>query len=249
LAQKLYFAGKYDEAEPLFVEALAQIETKLGRDNPRVEVPLNNLAYNYLALRKYAAAEEAFRRVLALREAGSVAKPSHGLASALNSLGAALSAAGKFVEAEKMLLAGLAMREQVLGLEHDDVAISLTALGKLYIATGRYEQADKALARALAIVESASGKDHSDVAAILHEQGRSQQKQGRTDQAEQLLQRALAIRLRKRPGHPDTVDTASVLAALYRLAGNGAAAKQVELEMAATARRLAIPDTAALPAG
>lgn len=235
LATTLYLQGKYGEAQPLFQSALAGIEATQGTAHPSLRTPVNNLAYNDLALGRYAESERGFLRVLALVRADEGPAPSHEMASALNGLGAAQTGAGKYPEAEQQLLAGLAMREQVLGKDHYDVAISLTNLGKLYIAMGRYGDADQALARARPIIEAMTSKDHSEVAVIEHEQGRSEYRQGKAAEAKLRLVHALAIRLRTRPGHPDTAQTATLLATLYREEGNETAALRVEHDAKAAA--------------
>jgi hypothetical protein len=84
------------------------------------------------------------------------------------------------------------------------------------------------------------GKAHSEVAVIEHQQGRSQYGNGQRVQATQLLTHALAIRLRTRPGHPDTAETAALLARLYRDEENEAAARRVEAQTAAAAQAAAV---------
>lgn len=228
LAQTLYMEGKYAEAQPLFLEPFLALEAKVGPAHPSLRDPLNNLAYNAMAMGRHADAEQAARRALALQQASDEPAPGHRLATALNTLGAALTGAGNYAEAGQQLHAGLAMREQVLGKNHVDVAISLTNLGKLYIAQARYGEADQALARARTIVEGFSGKEHAEVAVIEYQQGLSRYRQHAPAQAEPLLVHALAIQLRARPGHPDTAQTAALLAALYRDADNEDAARRAE---------------------
>ncbi|WP_281914505.1 tetratricopeptide repeat protein [Massilia varians] len=247
LAQLLYESGKYGEAQPLFEEALALIEEQLGKEHPHILNDLNNLAYNERAQRRHEQALTTFRRVLAVREADFGDRAHHSVASALTGLGAALVEAGQLREAEARLLAGLAMREQLLGPDHVDLAYSMTELGRLYIAQGRHADADKALLRALRIIEAAIGKDHSEVAAVLYEQGRSLQAQGRASEAAASWKRALAIRLRARPGHPATRETVELLSSLYRKAGDARAAEKVEADMAAAAREASASGAAAVP--
>jgi tetratricopeptide (TPR) repeat protein len=60
--------GKYAQAEPFFLRALAIWEQALGPDHPQVAYPLNNLATLYSEQGKYAQAEPFYRRALAIWE-------------------------------------------------------------------------------------------------------------------------------------------------------------------------------------
>ena len=55
--ERLYSAGKYDEAMPLAERALVIYEKALGPDHPYVATPLNNLALLYYNKGDYAKAE------------------------------------------------------------------------------------------------------------------------------------------------------------------------------------------------
>ena len=88
----------------------------------------------------------------------------------------------------------LAIREQVLGSSHIDVAQSLNSLALLYEAQGKYQQAEPLYQRSLTISEKALGKSHPDVATVLNNLAELYRLQGKYQQAEPLYQRSLAIR-------------------------------------------------------
>jgi tetratricopeptide (TPR) repeat protein len=60
--------GRYSEAQPLYVRALANTEKALGPDHPDVGIRLNNLAGMYVNQGRYDEAEPLFKRALAITE-------------------------------------------------------------------------------------------------------------------------------------------------------------------------------------
>ena len=85
----------------------------------------------------------------------------------LSSIGLVYQVTGRFAEADKVLSRSLAMREQLLGPDHPDVANSLNNLGHGYWLEGRYTEAEAAHLRALAIREKTFGPNHPSVAESL----------------------------------------------------------------------------------
>jgi tetratricopeptide (TPR) repeat protein len=74
----------------------------------------------------------------------------------------ALAYAGKYAEAILVAHQVLAMREQLLGPDHPDVATVLNSFGSLYEQVGRYADAEQFYKRMLAIREKALSPDHPD---------------------------------------------------------------------------------------
>ena len=89
-------------------------------------------------------------------------------ASDLNKRAIELDNAGRYSEAEPLYQQSLAMHEEVLGLDHPDVAVSLNNLAFLYGEQRRYAEAEPLYKRSLAIKEKAFGPDHQDVALSLN---------------------------------------------------------------------------------
>ena len=69
---------------------------------------------------------------------------------------------GAYAEAELSYRQSLSIREEALGPDHPDVAISLNNLGELYREQGRYQDAEPIFQRAIRIREKALGPDHPD---------------------------------------------------------------------------------------
>jgi len=125
-----------------------------------------------------------------------------------------------YSQAEPLYQRALAIREQVLGPEHPDTALSLNNLAMLYDSQGKYEQAEPLLQRALAIQEQVLGPEHPGTALSLNNLAMLYNAQGKYEQAEPLYQRALAIREQVLgPEHPGTALSLNNLAALYNAQG------------------------------
>ena len=97
-------------------------------------------------------------------------------------------------EAVSKLQRVLDIREEALGPDHPDVALTLHNLGFIYNAQGRYTEAKPLLQRALIIRETALGPQHLEVALTLNSLAFTYGVQSRYEEAEPLYERALAIR-------------------------------------------------------
>jgi CHAT domain-containing protein len=133
---------------------------------------------------------------------------------------------GKYDEAIPLAQRSLAIRENVLGTDHPDVAISLNNLAELYRNQGKYAQAEPLYQRSLAILEKAPGTDHLSVATSLNNLASLYDDQGKYTQAEPLYQRSLTIR-EKALGtdFSDIATSLNNLAELYRKQGKYAQAE------------------------
>ena len=100
---------------------------------------------------------------------------------------------GRYAEAVKLEQQVLAIREQILGPNHPDVATSLKYLAGLYRALGKYSQVEPLSQRALKIDEKALGPEHPELAIDLTNLALLFTDQGKYVEAEPLFQRALRI--------------------------------------------------------
>jgi tetratricopeptide (TPR) repeat protein len=212
---KLYEAGHYDQAEPLYQRSLAILEKTLGIDHPDVAASLDNLAGLYQGQAKYQQAEPLYQRSLAIFEK-NLGKDHREVAPSLGNLAGLYYAQGKYREAEPLFQRSLAIYEKALGKDHPDVAQILNNLAELYRTQGKYSEAEPLYQRSLAIREKALGKDHPDIAQSLNTLAGLYGNQGKYDQAEPLSKRSLAIR-EKTLGkdHPDIAQSLNTLAGLY----------------------------------
>lgn len=209
-------AGRYAQAEPLFLRALQIREQALGPEHPEATASLNRLGELYWDQGKYAQAEPLWRRALQLRE--QALGPEHPeVAASLNNLAILLQAQGKYTEAEPLYLRTLQIWEQALGPEHPGVAVLLNNLGELYWDQDKYAQAEPLLRRAFRIWEQALGPEHPELAEPLYLLANLLRAQDKYPEAEPLYLRALEIRKQTLgPEHPKVADPLTGLANLRR---------------------------------
>jgi len=101
---------------------------------------------------------------------------------------------GRYAEAEPLYQRSLALKENMLGASHPDVATSLNQLGLLYRAQGRSAEAESCYQKSLGIRTQVFGESSPEVAAVHNNLGRLYQDQGRYQEAEHLYRQALAVR-------------------------------------------------------
>lgn len=118
------------------------------------------------------------------------------VARLLDLAGSYLRERAQYGEAEPLLTNALDVRQQALGSEHLDVAVSLNDLALLYFHKGEYAQAESLYQRALTIRKKQLGPEHPDVATSMNNVGHIHYFIDSTkyEEAEQLLHGALAIR-------------------------------------------------------
>jgi tetratricopeptide (TPR) repeat protein len=153
------------------------------------------------------------------------------VAGFLTKIGWYLRERGQYQEAEAPLQQALTLREQNLGSEHLDTALSLSVLGLLYHAQGQYEQAEPLYVRALSIYEKQLGANHPSTATSLNNLAGLYRSQGKDAQAEPLYVRALSI-YEKQLGanHPNTATCLNNLALLYNNQGKYAQAEPLYVQ-------------------
>jgi tetratricopeptide (TPR) repeat protein len=219
LAKLYYDQGRYSDAEPLYVRALAIIEQQLGANHPDTATILNNLASLYRATGRYSDAEPLYIRALAISERQLGANHPD-TATSLNNLAGLYESTGRYSDAEPLYVYALAIREQQLGANHPDTATSLNNLALLYESIGRYGDAETLYVRALAINEQQLVANHPNTATSLNNLALLYRSVGRYSDAELLFVRALAIREQQLgANHPDTAISLNNLAGLYESTG------------------------------
>jgi tetratricopeptide (TPR) repeat protein len=123
-------ARRYDEAEPLYQQALAIMRERLGEQHPDTATSLNNLAGLYQAQGRYDEAEPLYQQALAIRKA-RLGEQHPDTATSLNNLAGLYQAQGRYDEAEPLYQQALAIRKARLGEQHPDTATSLNDLASV----------------------------------------------------------------------------------------------------------------------
>ena len=135
----------------------------------------------------------------------------------LHRAGIYLRARAQYLEAERLLVRSLMIREQHLGAEHLHTAFSLNSLVLLYREQGKYDEAEQLCHRALPIYEQHLGGGHPHTASCLSNLASLYDAQGKYEEAEQLYIRVLAIREQHLGvNHPRTASSLNDLAVLYK---------------------------------
>jgi tetratricopeptide (TPR) repeat protein len=147
----------------------------------------------------------------------------------LNETGYYLKQRGRYREAEPLYQRALAIREQELGAEHTDTAISLNSLASLYYAQGKSEEAVPMFQRVLNIRERTLGSAHPDTAGSVFWLAFIAHQQQHYEQARLLYERAFAIYERiLGPRHPTTNLLCTHYVALLRAMGREEEARKME---------------------
>jgi len=171
--------GRYEEAEPLLLQALESRRSLLGKNHSDVASSLNNLAYLYKLQGRYEEAEPLFLQALELGR--SLLGENHpNMATSLNNLAGLYESQERYEEAEPLYLQALQLRRSLLGENHPDVAGSLNNLASLYNSQGGYEEAEPLCSRALAILEQMLGANHPNTRMVRKNLERLRQKMTQT---------------------------------------------------------------------
>jgi tetratricopeptide (TPR) repeat protein len=143
------------------------------------------------------------------------------LSSALNAVAFFLDLNARYDGAESLYRRALKIREQVLGLEHPDVAGVLNNLAGLLHDKGDYDGAESLYRRALEIREMALGGEHPKTTGILNNLAELLRDKGDYDAAETLYRRVLETDEKVLgPEHPDTATCLNNLALLLHSQGD-----------------------------
>ena len=147
-------------------------------------------------------------------------------ADELNTKVVQLYRAGRSREALPLAQEAFKIRQEILGLEHKDTALSLFNLAAQYDAIGEYAKAELLYRQALEVRKRILGQNHPDYAASLINLANLYQKQGDYAQAEPLL-RQLSEFVKKVLGenHPAYAVSLNNLARLYQDQGDYARAE------------------------
>lgn len=217
LAAAMLLAGKYEDAEKQYREALASARKLSPDGDTLVAGNLNGLAAALSELGSDQEAEKLYREALAIDQR-LFGTQSIEVAQTLEGLARNLYLTGRYGEAEQFMLQGLSIRKKELGATHWKVGDTLNELGALYFQTGRYVEAVTYWKESLAICEEWAGKDHPDVGTVSNNIGRSLLVDGKLDEAEGYLVRALDLWRRARPADYDDLALPLNSLAMIRIA-------------------------------
>lgn len=209
--------GRLDHAQPLVEAAIRRTRALVGTDHPAYAAALYNWAYFQYAKGKYAAAEDAITRAIAIyrRQLGDHADT----AKALGGLANIKQMHGRWDDAIALRRQALSIDRTVNGPMHSSVAGDLRELGLLLVVAKRYDEAEHILSEANTITRSLDGPDSAQYAIGLNAVARAQAETGRLDAAGKSLEQAVAIQ-RKLGGHGSLAIALSNLAYVQCMTGS-----------------------------
>lgn len=139
--------------------------------------------------------------------------------------------AGRYGEAEPLLVRALETRERVLGAEHSDTLTSVNNLASLYDKQGRFGEAEPLYLRAVAARERVLGAEHADTLVSVNNLAGLYRRQGRFEEAAPLYVRALETSERVlEAGHPSLLTSMNNLAAFLASQGRHGEAELLYLK-------------------
>ena len=148
LASELHTQGKYDEAEPLFHEALEVASETYGRRHLNTVISMGNFGALLHAKGDLAGAESLLRKALEVKRKTLGNRHASTLAC-INNLGLLLEAKGDLTAAELLLRETLEVKRKTLGNRHPETLTSMNNLGALLYAKGDLAAAEPLLREAL----------------------------------------------------------------------------------------------------
>ena len=150
-------------------------------------------------------------------------------------------------ESERLAREALAIRRQLLGEKHPDVAWSLNALGAQQFRAGKLDAAEPLLREALAIRREVLGPTDPDVASTLNNLGMVLRAKGDYASAAPMLREALELRRQKLgDDHPDVVIQLVNVARVLENLGDHAGSEKYGREALAARRRILGPEHPAM---
>ncbi|MFO0140966.1 MAG: tetratricopeptide repeat protein [Aphanizomenon sp.] len=132
LARLYYFQGRYNDAEPLFLQSLDILKLQLGNDHPDVAQSLNNLAQLYYSQGRYNDAELLYLQSLDILKR-QLGYDHPDVAQSLNNLAQLYFSQENYLEAENLAQQALVIYQQKLGSEHPDTQNAAVGVKLLYI--------------------------------------------------------------------------------------------------------------------
>lgn len=216
-ASELFDRGLFDQAEPLFRQALAIREAQLTPDKALpIALSLMNLARTLRAQGRASDALPLDQRAQTLREqlAGPDSVPA-ALASAATAYDRV--ALAQYAEAESAFRHALQIYDKTPPPQPAPLAEALDGLGNLYHQMGRFREAGPLFERAQSLYEQQFGADSRQAANVLTNRGTLASGEGRYGDGESLLKRALGIdESVLGTDHPAVARVLDALAVLYR---------------------------------
>ncbi len=210
--------GEYEQAFPLYDQALKIRKTKLGSCHPDTGTVLHSLAGLYLSTGQYELALPLAKQALIITEKSL--GNHHYTAQSLHNLALIYESTGQYELALPLAEKALEIFKLKLGDRHPDTALSMNCLAGLYMSTGDYDGALPLYEKALKICKLELGDQHLTTAVTLNNLAGLYNSMGDYEQALSLYESALEIKMAELGiQHPSTALSLDNLAGLYESVG------------------------------
>jgi tetratricopeptide (TPR) repeat protein len=216
LAELYRALNRYQEAEPLYKEAIAIDHHSLPPVHSQLATHLNNLALLYKSLNRYQEAEDLYKEAIAIAR-HSLPPLDPQLATHLNNLALLYRALNRYQEVEPLYKEAIAIDRQSLPPLDPSLATHLNNLANLYRTLNRYKEAEDLYKEAIAIDRHSLPPLDPQLASHLNNLAELCRTLNRYQEAEDLYKEAIAIdRQSLSPLHPSLATHLNNLANLYR---------------------------------
>ena len=209
-------SGKYDAAEPLYLEALQLAQRWLGETDLDTAMVLNSLGMWCKFTGRFERGRQVYQQALDILRHNLGADDSHSeIAALFHNLGGLEHTAGNFAAGEPFARKSVEIRRRAVGETHPDYAADVGGLAALVADQGRHDEAESLYREALVIFERVYGDDHYEIAVLLHNLAAVEVARERLDSAWDLYERAAEMKARwLGSDHPDLALTLHNLAIL-----------------------------------
>ena len=237
---------KYDDAEPLFTEALALLERSRESELTSMVRCLHGLGDIHLAAKRRVAALVCYQRALKIQEKAQGAN-APAVINTLHKLGDLFLSDARYQEAEPHYWRANKIAVAAAGPDSAPAARTLQKVAELYRLQNQFHQAEELLKRALPMFEVAPGPEHPEYARHLRAMSLLYWDQARYKDAAEILERAIGI-LEKALGsdHPEVADTLELRARALEVCHQPKLAHELRDQAAQIRMKVQEEDSAAL---
>jgi tetratricopeptide (TPR) repeat protein len=179
---------QYEEARIHFEQALKEAE-RLGTQDHRLVLSLDNLARSQHFLKKYVEAEALYIRALRLQESRYGLEHEYIATRLIDLAGLYYSQPERKADAEPLMVRAIKIQEKSLGPDSPQLSFTLIQLGYWYGLSGRDSDAEPLLLRALSIQQKVYGKETPILNTGLTYLAAVRMRQRRYDEAEALYEK------------------------------------------------------------
>lgn len=190
----------WPKAEELHKQAIADKEMELGPDHQTLVPSLNNLALVYKETKRYDEAIALLGRAREIAAKGDNGGRNADMATALHNLADVYAVTQKYKESKELYEQAIAMRKEVLGPQHPNVAESLNNYGGMLLGMNLLGEALVAFDEAIEIRKLEFGPTDQRTTLVMTNKAMCLDRMKRHEDATKLREEIKALELRRQQG-------------------------------------------------